>query len=110
MKAFGHSCCYIVLLLLPVVSMGQGAYLGDLSWVQAEQRFATSPVVILPFGAGAKEHGPHMPMNADSIVMEYLVDAAVNSRNVIAAPPILHGWERKSITYWPPAPTLSTLM
>ena len=69
-----------------------GAYFGDLTWVEAEARLATTPVVILPFGAGAKEHGPHMPMNADRVVMEHLVQAAVEARDVIAAPPILHGW------------------
>jgi creatinine amidohydrolase len=69
-----------------------GAYLGNLSWPEAEARLASSPVVILPFGAGAKEHGPHMPMNADRVVMDYLLERAVESRDVIVAPPILHGW------------------
>ena len=55
-------------------------------------RFATSPVVIIPFGAGAKEHGPHLPMNADRVVMDYLLQAAVESVDVIVAPPVLHGW------------------
>ena len=31
-----------------------GAFLGDLTWTEAEERFAVAPVVILPFGAGAK--------------------------------------------------------
>ena len=70
----------------------RGAFLGNLSWPEAEARFASSPVVILPFGAGAKEHGPHMPMNADRVVMDYLLARAVESRDVIVAPPILHGW------------------
>ena len=70
----------------------RGVYLGDLSWPEAERRFASSPVVILPFGAGAKEHGPHMPMNADRVVMDYLLERAVESSDVIVAPPILHGW------------------
>jgi len=69
-----------------------GAYLGDLSWPEAEKRFATSPIVIIPFGAGAKEHGPHMPMNADRVVMDYLLKAAVESTDVIVAPPVVHGW------------------
>lgn len=69
-----------------------GAYLGALSWPEAERRFATTPVVILPFAAGAKEHGPHMPMNADRVVLDYLLDAAVEAEEVIVAPPILHGW------------------
>ena len=83
-----------VMLCFVDAAYGQarGAYLGDLSWPEAEARIASSPVVILPFGAGAKEHGPHMPMNADRIVMDYLLERAVESRDVIVAPPILHGW------------------
>lgn len=69
-----------------------GDYLGDLSWPEAQRRFAQSPIVILPFGAGAKEHGPHLPMNADRVVMEYLVRIAVERRDVIAALPVLYGW------------------
>lgn len=69
-----------------------GAYLGNLSWPAAKERMETTPIVILPFGAGAKEHGPHLPMNADRVVMEYLLDVAVSERDVIVAPPVLHGW------------------
>jgi len=69
-----------------------GAFLGELSWPQAEERMATAPLVILPFGAGAKEHGPHLPMNADAVVMEFLCRVAVDSLPVLVAPPILHGW------------------
>jgi creatinine amidohydrolase len=69
-----------------------GAYLGDLAWPQAEERLREGPLVIVPFGAGAKEHGPHLPMNADRVVMEYLCWQAVDSLPVLVAPPILHGW------------------
>jgi hypothetical protein len=69
-----------------------GAYLGALSWPEAEERLAAAPVVILPFGAGAKEHGPHLPMDVDRRVMDYLLARAVASQPVLVAPPILHGW------------------
>ena len=81
-------------LLFTFAARGQapGVHLGDLSWPAAERRYAETPIVIVPFGAGAKEHGPHMPMNADRVVMDHLVNAAIESRDVIVAPPILHGW------------------
>lgn len=86
----------IAMLALLIAAAGEaqtrGAYLGDLSWPEAEQRFQSAPVVILPFGAGAKEHGPHLPMNADRVVMDHLLRAAVDSRDVLVAPPVLHGW------------------
>jgi creatinine amidohydrolase len=69
-----------------------GAFLGELTWTEAEERLATAPIVILPFGAGAKEHGPHLPMNADAVVMDFLCQVAVDSLPVVVAPPILHGW------------------
>ena len=69
-----------------------GAYLGDLTWPEAEVRLRDAPLVILPFGAGAKEHGPHLPLNADAVVMEYLCAQAVDSLPVLVAPPIVHGW------------------
>ena len=86
----------IAVLLMSIAGLAQaqsvGAWLGDLSWPEAEARYQTTPIVILPFGAGAKEHGPHMPMNADRVVMDHLLDAAIESRDVLVAPPILHGW------------------
>lgn len=83
----------LLLIDVPAVSaQDAGAYLGELTWREAEERLVASPVVIIPFGAGAKEHGLHLPMNADQVVMEYLVERAVERVPVLVAPPILHGW------------------
>jgi creatinine amidohydrolase len=70
----------------------KGAYLADLTWPEAATRLGAMPVVVLPFGPAAKEHGPHLPLNADAKVMEYLCERAVESQAVLVAPPILHGW------------------
>jgi creatinine amidohydrolase len=88
------TCVAIVLLCLVQAPMARpaGAYLGELTWPQAEEQFNSSTLVILPFAAGAKEHGRHLPMNADRKVMEYLVDQAVSQMPVLAVPAILHGW------------------
>jgi creatinine amidohydrolase len=86
---------FLILFLFEVaagVFADNGFYLGDLSWPEAKVRMSQVPIVILPFGAGAKEHGPHLPMNADYKVMEYLCKEAVESQSVIVAPPIQHGW------------------
>jgi creatinine amidohydrolase len=84
----------IGILLSAVASWAQtpGAYLGDLTWPEAEKRLTETPVVIVPFAAGAKEHGAHLPMNADRVVLDRLVETAIQSRNVIVVPPVLHGW------------------
>lgn len=76
----------------PLFSSDQGAYLGNLSWPEAKERLPKATLVIVPFGAGAKEHGPHLPMNADFVVLEYLCKKAVELQPVIVVPPIEHGW------------------
>jgi creatinine amidohydrolase len=86
---------FLIVFLFEVASglfADNGFYLGDLSWPEAKVRMGQVPIVIVPFGAGAKEHGPHLPMNADYKVMEYLCKKAVESQPVIVAPPIQHGW------------------
>ena len=70
----------------------RGAFLSDLTWPEAEKRLREASMVIVPFGAGAKEHGPHLPLGTDQIVMEYLAAIAVESFSVNVAPPILHAW------------------
>jgi creatinine amidohydrolase len=87
----------MTLAMIPILSLAHGAqttgtWLGDLKWPEADARMRTAAVVVLPFGAGAKEHGPHLPMNADQVVMNYLLEQAVAARDVVVAPPILHGW------------------
>lgn len=69
-----------------------GAYLGDLTWPEAEARLQAAPLVVLAFAPAAKEHGPHLPLNADAKVAEYLCARAVEALPVIVAPPIAHGW------------------
>jgi|SoiMetStandDraft_5_1073268.scaffolds.fasta_scaffold05495_2 creatinine amidohydrolase len=82
----------LVLSATPLRAATPGAWLGELSWPEAEQRLKSAPVVVLPFGPAAKAHGPHLPMNADAKVAEYLCARAVESQDVVVAPPIAHGW------------------
>ena len=69
-----------------------GVYLADLVWPEAEARIREAPIVILPFAAAAKEHGPHLPLATDAIVMDYLLGQAVANAPVVVVPPVLHGW------------------
>ena len=81
----------MVLLLMSSTAQA-GLYLGELTWQEAERALAEVPIVVIPFGAGAKEHGPHLPMKTDELVLQHLTDAAVKDNNVLVVPPILHGW------------------
>ena len=54
----------------------KGVFLGQLSWPEAEKWIAEVPIVIIPFGAGAKEHGPHLPVDTDEFIVTSLALAA----------------------------------
>jgi creatinine amidohydrolase len=94
LMSIGRVMICLLCIGVPVAAMAQppGVYLGNLTWPEAVERLAESPVVIVPFAAGAKEHGAHLPMNADHVVLQHLVEAAIQSSDVVVAPPILHGW------------------
>ncbi|MBK8289562.1 MAG: hypothetical protein IPK96_00075 [Flammeovirgaceae bacterium] len=50
-------------LLVPILSFAQpprGIMLGDLTWQQAEKLLTPETIVVIPLGAEAKEHGPHL--------------------------------------------------
>lgn len=85
-------CLGILLSAATWPAQTPGVYLGNLTWPDAEKRLADTPLVIVPFAAGAKEHGAHLPMNADHVVLQHLIEAAIETRDVIVVPPILHGW------------------
>jgi len=89
--------CAVAVLLMCAAAPARaasppGAYLGDLSWPEAEARLKAAPLVVLAFAPAAKEHGPHLPLNADAKVAEYLCARAVEALPVVIAPPIAHGW------------------
>ena len=94
MKIRNFLIVFSILLFInsPCAAKQKGVYLGECTWPEAEKWLKDAPVVIIPFGGGAKEHGPHLPMNADQKVMEYLCDRAIDNKFVVIAPPILHGW------------------
>jgi len=66
--------------------MKHGVKLETLSWVDAEQYFSSDPVVVVPLGAAAKEHGPHLPLNNDAIIANWLAEQVMQHRPVLIAP------------------------
>ena len=66
--------------------MNRGVKLELLNWIEAEQWFADNPVVVIPLGAAAKEHGPHLPLNNDALIAGWLADEIMRQLPVVVAP------------------------
>jgi creatinine amidohydrolase len=41
----------------------------ELTWPEMREAIARQPVVLLPFGA-VEDHGPHLPLNTDNVIVE----------------------------------------
>lgn len=66
--------------------MRQGVKLETLSWIEAERYFEADPVVVIPLGAAAKEHGPHLPLNNDAIIANWLAEEVRQRLPVVVGP------------------------
>ena len=67
---------------------------GDMTWDQIHRDLAAGTFAILPNGAGAKQHGWHMPMRSDAIQAEWL-----SSRLAAAVPALI--WPVVSYGHYP---------
>ncbi|PWT72527.1 MAG: hypothetical protein C5B46_06700 [Proteobacteria bacterium] len=67
---------------------GKGWLLERLTWVEAENVLSSNSVVVIPIGAAAKEHGPHLPLNNDWTIAEYLACRLLEAAPVVVAPTV----------------------
>jgi acetamidase/formamidase/creatinine amidohydrolase/Fe(II)-dependent formamide hydrolase-like protein len=79
---------------LPSRTAGQepGVRLGTIAWTDAEPVLTRDRIVMLPLGAGSKEHGPHLTLGNDAIEAEYLARRVVDARPVALLPALTYGF------------------
>lgn len=73
--------------------------LADIPWTEAEGLFGPQRIVLIPLGAAAKEHGPHLPLGNDLLLGEYLARAVAKRTNVLVAPAIGFGFYPAFVEY-----------
>jgi acetamidase/formamidase/creatinine amidohydrolase/Fe(II)-dependent formamide hydrolase-like protein len=76
-----------------------GLRLGDLPWTEAEPYLTADRVVVLPVGAGAKEHGPHLSLRNDAILADYFARRVVAARPVALLPTLTYGFYPAFLEY-----------
>lgn len=67
---------------------GPGIDLSLLTWLQAQAALHADAVVVIPLGAAAKEHGPHLPLNTDWLQAEYYKQRVLAAAAVLALPTV----------------------
>jgi creatinine amidohydrolase len=65
-----------------------GHLLQDLTWIEAQAALSPRTVVVIPLGASAKEHGPHLKLNNDWTLAQYLATRVLTASDVVVAPTV----------------------
>ena len=64
----------------------KGTRLANLAWPEAASALRPETVVVIPLGAGTKEHGPHLKLSNDAILADYLTRRVLDASDVVVAP------------------------
>lgn len=100
-------CLCVSALLLAAVpgsssaqqASGQGTELSELTWLEAEEALSAESIVVLPLGAAAKEHGPHLRLDNDLRMAEYLKKRVLAAADVVIAPTISYHFYPSFLEY-----------
>jgi creatinine amidohydrolase len=77
----------------------RGILLEQLTWVEAEAALSPEIVVVIPIGAAAKEHGPHLRLNNDWSIAEYLKRRVLAAAEVVVAPTVAYHYYPAFVEY-----------
>jgi len=69
-----------------------GVWLEDLTWLEAKARFEAGTPVVVPIGAAAKAHGPHLPLKTDALTARALAQRLMERLPAVAAPVVGFGF------------------
>jgi len=87
-------CALFLVLHWAALAVGAppGVRLAEIPWTEAEPLLTRDRVVVLPLGAGSKEHGPHLSLGNDQILAEYFAGRVLAARPVVLLPTLTYGY------------------
>jgi creatinine amidohydrolase len=77
----------------------KGILLDELTWQEAENVLRPDTVVVIPIGAGSKEHGPHLKLKNDWLLAEYLKREVMKRADVVVAPTVNYHYYPAFVDY-----------
>jgi len=76
-----------------------GILVEDLTWPEAEKVLTPDTVVVVPIGAAAKEHGPHLRLKNDLVLAEYFKRRLIERLPVVVAPTVNYHFYPSFVEY-----------
>jgi creatinine amidohydrolase len=79
--------------------MESGARIAYIPWTDVRPRLEGGAIAVLPVGAAAKEHGPHLPLATDWLTAEALGAALAEQHDVLVWPTLGYGYYPAFVDY-----------
>ena len=76
-----------------------GVMLEELAWPEATAVLTPDTVVVIPIGAAAKEHGPHLLLRNDYLLAEHLKRRLLERAEVVIAPTVNYHYYPAFVEY-----------
>ncbi len=89
----------IIFFVASAPCQDKGVLLEDLTWYEAEKALTPETVVVIPIGAAAKEHGPHLKLKTDWIIADYVKTRVRAQANVVIAPTVAYHFYPAFVEY-----------
>lgn len=67
-------------------------YSAKMNWQEVGRVFNNGTLVVIPIGAGCKEHGLHLPNNADQIQVEYFAAKLAEQSDILIMPTVTYNY------------------
>jgi creatinine amidohydrolase len=77
----------------------KGSVLSDMTWMEARDRLKPETIVVIPLGAAAKEHGPHLQLCNDELLAGYFTMRVLEQQDVVVAPPVNYSFYPAFVEY-----------
>jgi creatinine amidohydrolase len=77
----------------------KGTLLAELTWLEAEQLLGPETIVVIPLGAAAKEHGPHLRLDNDLTLANYFRDRVLADAEVVMLPTVPYHYYPAFVEY-----------
>src|SRR5688572_9793409 len=73
--------------------MNRKVLIDRMSWTEYDARVREeAPVVLQPIGA-LEQHGPHLPMNCDTVIPAAIAEGVAGRVSALVAPPLAYGYK-----------------
>jgi creatinine amidohydrolase len=77
----------------------KGCLLSGMTWIEAREKLTPEAIVVIPLGAEAKEHGPHLQLSNDAQLATYFMLRVLEAQDVVVAPSVNYSYYPAFVEY-----------